>query len=250
MPASGSTPYQRLDRALVERGLFESRAKAQEAIEAGLVSIEGHVLARASTLVAPSDQIEAAAPYPWVSRGGVKLIAALDAFGFDPRDLICLDVGASTGGFTDVLLNRGAAHVYSIDVGHGQLHPRLRADPRVTLKEAFDARKLKPGDFQEPPQFITCDVSFISLKLVLPTILSIAPPGATFVALIKPQFEVGPDAVVKGIVKDEASRQRARTEIENFVQNSGCMVVGVIASPIEGGDGNHEYLIGARKMAE
>lgn len=250
MPVSESTPYQRADRALVERGLFESRAKAREAIEAGLVSIEGRVLLKASALVAPSDRIEAAAPYPWVSRGGVKLAAALDAFGFNPQGLICLDVGASTGGFTDVLLSRGAARVYAVDVGRGQLHPRLKADPRVIAKEALDVRKLTSTDFQEPLQLITCDVSFISLKLVLPTIISLAPPMSMLVALIKPQFEVGPAFVVKGIVKNEAARERARDEIESFVQNSGCVVAGVIPSPIEGGDGNREYLIGARKMAE
>ncbi|MGH6677993.1 MAG: TlyA family RNA methyltransferase, partial [Bradyrhizobium sp.] len=166
------------------------------------------------------------------------------------RGLVCLDVGASTGGFTDVLLSRGAARVYAVDVGRGQLHPRLKAHPRVISKEALDVRKLTSADFQEPPQFITCDVSFISLKLVLPTIVSLAPPMSMLVALIKPQFEVGPGSVVKGIVKDEAARTRARDEIESFVQNSGCMVAGVIASPIEGGDGNHEYLIGARKTGE
>lgn len=250
MPASGSTPYQRADRALVERGLFESRAKAREAIEAGLVSIEGRVLLKASALIAPSDRIEAAAPYPWVSRGGVKLVAALDAFGFDPRDLVCLDVGASTGGFTDVLLSRRAALVYAVDVGRGQLHPKLRADPRVIAKEALDVRKLTSADFQQPPQLITCDVSFISLKLVLPTIISLAPLESMLVALIKPQFEVGPAFVIKGIVKDEEARERARAEIEKFVQNCGCTVTGVIPSPIEGGDGNREYLIGARKIGE
>lgn len=249
MAASDSTPYQRADRALVERGLFESRAKAREAIEAGLVSIEGRVLLKASALVAPSDRIEATAPYPWVSRGGVKLVAALDAFGFDPRGLICLDVGASTGGFTDVLLSRGAARVYAVDVGRGQLHPRLKADRRVIAKEALDVRKLTSADFQEPPQLITCDVSFISLKLVLPAILSLAPPTSMLVALIKPQFEVGPALVVKGIVKDETARERACDEIESFVRNNGCMVAGVMPSPIEGGDGNREYLIGARKIS-
>lgn len=244
------TQSQRADLALVSRGFFASRAKAQEAIALGLVRIDGKILSKASALIDAAMRIEAEVPYPWVSRGGVKLAAALDAFSFDPHDLICLDVGASTGGFADVLLSRGAAHVTAVDVGHGQLHPKLRANPRIDCKEATDARTLTQSDFPALPGFITCDVSFISLKLVLPTILALAAPESMTIALIKPQFEVGPALVVKGIVKDEASRLRACAEVESLVRDIGWAVTGVIPSPIEGSDGNCEYLIGARKMSQ
>jgi 23S rRNA (cytidine1920-2'-O)/16S rRNA (cytidine1409-2'-O)-methyltransferase len=241
----GFMSRQRADLALVERGFFESRAKAQEAIAAGLVRIGGKVLRKPSEPVDATAKIEAKPPHPWVSRGGVKLGAALDAFGFDPAVAICLDVGTSTGGFTDVLLARGAAKVYAIDVGRGQLHPRLRADPRVILRESKDARTLKPADFPEPPTFITCDVSFISLALVLPTLLALAAPQAGLVCLIKPQFEVGPAYVVKGIVKDAAARRDACARIETLLSTAGWRIAGLIESPIHGADGNREYLIGA-----
>ncbi len=187
-------------------------------------------------------QIEAAAAYPWVSRGGVKLEAALDAFGFDPEGRICLDVGASTGGFSDVLLARGAAQIYAVDVGRGQLSPKLCEDPRVIAMEATDARALTPAHFSAPPSFITCDVSFISLRLVLPNVLALAAPGALLVALIKPQFEVGPAFVVKGIVKDAAKRQGACATIEALLRKADWEVKGLIPSPIDGADGNREYL--------
>ncbi len=149
---------QRADLLLVARGFFESRAKAQEAIAAGLVRADGRVLCKASETLDEAAAIEAEAPYPWVSRGGLKLAAALEAFGFDPRDLVCLDIGASTGGFTHVLLDRGAKLVHAIDVGHGQLHPKIAQDLRVDAHEGMDARKLTPALFQEPPRLITCDV--------------------------------------------------------------------------------------------
>ena len=237
---------QRADLALVARGFFESRAKAQEAIALGFVRIDGRILSKASALIDADMVIEAEAPYPWVSRGGVKLSAALDAFGFDPRGATCLDIGASTGGFTEVLLDRGAARVHAVDVGHGQLHQKLRNDPRVMSREATDARTLTRSDFSEPPSFITCDVSFISLRLVLPALLALAAPDAALIALIKPQFEVGPALVVKGIVKDAAARQRACSDIELLLRNAGCAVEAPIASPIAGTDGNCEYLIGAK----
>ena len=188
---------QRADLALVERKLFESRAKAQEAIAAGGVRADGRLVRKASELIDAGASIEAAPPYPWVSRGGVKLAAALDAFGFDPAGLICLDIGASTGGFTHVLLARRAAAVIAVDVGRGQLHPDISGDPRITSREATDARDLEPGDLPQPPQLVTCDVSFISLALVLPAVLPLAAPDAKLIALIKPQFEAGPDHVVK-----------------------------------------------------
>ena len=224
----------RADLALVQRGFFASRAKAQEAIAAGRVKIDGRVLNKAAEPVAPDAAIEAEPLYPWVSRGGVKLAATLDAFGFDPKDAICLDLGASTGGFTQVLLARGAAQVYAVDVGHGQLHEALRDDPRIVSREGVDARRLQASDFPTPPNFITCDLSFISLKLVLPGIFKIVARPAQLVCLIKPQFEVGPAHVVKGLVKDEAQQQRACSEIEDLIRRAGWEIAGIIPSPISG----------------
>ncbi len=230
---------------LVERGFFDSRAKAQQAIAAGLVRIDGRPLRKPSEPIGAAAHIEASAPYPWVSRGGVKLAAGLEAFGFHPKGAICLDVGASTGGFTEVLLARGAAKVYAIDVGHKQLHARLAADPRIVLYEGKDARRLTGADFAESPGFVTCDVSFISSRLVLPTILALAAPRATLVSLIKPQFEVGPAHVVKGIVKDAAAQKEACVQIEALLRDAGWQIVGLTLSPILGADGNREFLIGA-----
>jgi 23S rRNA (cytidine1920-2'-O)/16S rRNA (cytidine1409-2'-O)-methyltransferase len=237
---------QRADLMLVSRGFFESRAKAQEAIAAGHVCADGRVLRKPSETIASTAAIEATAPYPWVSRGGLKLEAALDAFGFDPQGLVSLDIGASTGGFTHVLLDRGALRVYAIDVGHGQLHAKLANDPRVDAHEGLDARKLSPALFPQAPRVITCDVSFISLKLVLPTVLPLAGENACLALLIKPQFEAGPAHVVKGIVKSEAARQQACADVTACVEALGWSVVGLIASPITGSDGNCEYLLGAR----
>jgi 23S rRNA (cytidine1920-2'-O)/16S rRNA (cytidine1409-2'-O)-methyltransferase len=236
---------QRADLALVQRGFFASRAKAQEAIAAGRVKIDGRVLSRAAEPVAPGAAIEAEPLYPWVSRGGVKLAAALDTFGFDPKNCVCLDLGASTGGFTHVLLTRGAAKVYAVDVGHGQLHETLRDDPRIVSHESLDARRLQPSDFPMPPNFITCDLSFISLKLVLPSIFGIVARPARLICLIKPQFEVGPAHVVKGIVKDEAQQQRACDDVEDLIRRAGWQIAGLMPSPISGGDGNREFLLGA-----
>ncbi|MGO9673779.1 MAG: TlyA family RNA methyltransferase [Methylocella sp.] len=238
---------QRADLALVERKLFESRAKAQEAISAGGVRVDGRLVRKASELIDAGASIEAAAPHPWVSRGGVKLAAALDAFGFDPAGLLCLDIGASTGGFAHVLLARGAAAVVAVDVGRGQLHSDIASDPRVTSHEATDARNLGAGDLQEPPRLVTCDVSFISLVLVLPAVLPLAAPDARLVALIKPQFEAGPAHVVKGIVKDPQTHDEVCKRIETLIQSLGWRIDGLIPSPIEGGDGNREFLIGASR---
>jgi 23S rRNA (cytidine1920-2'-O)/16S rRNA (cytidine1409-2'-O)-methyltransferase len=242
--AGVKTP-QRLDLLLVARGHFESRAKAREALEAGLVRVAGQTVTKPATLVDADAPIEASAPYPWVSRGGVKLAAALDAFGFNPTDRICLDVGASTGGFTHVLLTRGARLVHAVDVGHGQLHDSLARDPRVRAQEKCDVRTLRPGQFDPPPTALTCDVSFISLKLVLPAVLALAAPKSWLVALIKPQFEAGPAFVTKGLVKDGAARDKAVAAIVALLQDAGWRVTGPIPSPIEGGDGNLEFLIGA-----
>jgi 23S rRNA (cytidine1920-2'-O)/16S rRNA (cytidine1409-2'-O)-methyltransferase len=238
---------QRADIALTERGLFESRAKAREAILAGLVSVDGRTIAKPSQPLAPNADIVAQAPYPWVSRGGVKLIHALDVFGVDPRDRVCLDIGASTGGFTDVLLARGASHVTAVDVGHGQLHEKIASDPRVSSIERQDARGLEPSHLQEAPSLIVIDASFISLSLLLPRALSLAAKNAELVALIKPQFEVGRAAVKKGVVRNAEAHNEVCARISAEVEQLGWSVAGVVASPIEGADGNREFLICARR---
>jgi 23S rRNA (cytidine1920-2'-O)/16S rRNA (cytidine1409-2'-O)-methyltransferase len=238
-------PRQRADLLLVARGFFESRAKAQEAIAAGLVRVGGEVLRKASAMVEAEADIAAAPAYPFVSRGGVKLEHGLATFGFDPKGRICLDIGASTGGFTDVLLRRGAAKVICVDVGHGQLHRTIAIRPEVVALEGTDARALTPAMLAAPPQLIVCDVSFISLKLVLPHVLSLAAAEAALVALIKPQFEAGPGELKKGIMRDAARREEICRDIARFVEGLGWRVVGVVASPIAGGDGNREFLLGA-----
>ncbi len=237
----------RADAALHERGFFESRAKAREAIEAGLVTVDGRVVTKPATPIAEGAEIVACAPYPWVSRGGVKLAHALDAFAVDPLDLFCLDVGASTGGFTDVLLARGARHVMAVDVGHDQLHERLRRDPRVTSMEGQDARRLAPARLPEAPALIVIDASFISLSALLPNALSLAAPRATLVALIKPQFEAGPAATKKGVVRNEAVHAEVCVRARNEIERLGWRVAGVTPSPIAGGDGNREFLICAHR---
>lgn len=237
----------RADLLLVERGLFESRARAQAAIAAGLVRADGVVLRKASETVPDTAAIEAQAAHPYVSRGGVKLAAALDAFGFDPNGLCCLDVGASTGGFSDVLLRHGAAHVYAVDVGQAQLHESLQGNPRLTSLESQDIRTLGPGLFAEPPTLAVIDVSFISLKLVLPAVATLLTPQARLVALVKPQFETKRSALKKGVLRDEALQQQICMEIAEVAAGLGFAVSGLIPSPIEGGDGNREFLLGGQR---
>jgi 23S rRNA (cytidine1920-2'-O)/16S rRNA (cytidine1409-2'-O)-methyltransferase len=236
----------RADLTLVELGRFPSRARAQAAIAAGLVRIDGATLRKASDLIDAEASIETSAPHPWVSRGGVKLAAALNAFGFDPGGLNAVDVGASTGGFTDVLLARGALHVDAVDVGHGQLDGRLRNDPRVASHEGLDARAVTPAHLEQSPRAIVCDVSFISLRLVLPHVLSLASRDAWLIALIKPQFEAGRVRAKKGIVADPAALDEACASVSACVAGLGWSIAGVIPSPIAGGDGQREFLIGAR----
>jgi 23S rRNA (cytidine1920-2'-O)/16S rRNA (cytidine1409-2'-O)-methyltransferase len=237
----------RADVLLVERGFFESRARAQGAIAAGLVIADGRPVRKGADLLDREAVMEARAPHPWVSRGGVKLAAALDALELDPRGLVCLDVGASTGGFTEVLLARGARRVYAVDVGRGQLHPKVAGDPRVVSLEGVDARALDEAAIPDPADFLVADVSFISLKLVLPAAVRRLAARAALVALIKPQFEAGRQHLKKGIVRDAAVREAVRDEITAFVAGLGLAIIGVMPSPIEGGDGNVEYLIGARR---
>ena len=239
------TNRQRIDRLLVERGLFDSRAKAQAAIEAGLVIADDAVVRKAAEEIPTDARLSATPAHPFVSRGGVKLASALDHFSFDPRGRVCLDVGASTGGFTQVLLERGAKRIYAIDVGRGQLHESLRGDAAVVSLEQTDIRKLSPALLNDPPDFVTIDVSFISLKLALPPALALVKMPAHLVALIKPQFEAGPAHLKKGIVRDAAVRTVVCAEISAFVTSLGWRVVGVIPSPISGGDGNAEFLLGA-----
>lgn len=240
----------RADRLLVERGHFESRARAQGAIAAGLVRADGRVVARASDLVAPDARIEAEAPHPFVSRGGLKLVAALDAFGFAPAGLTCLDVGASTGGFTDALLGRGAAHVYAVDVGRDQLHASLRTHPRVTSLEGRDARSLDAATIPVAPMLVAIDVSFISLRLVVPAVAALMGEGAALATLVKPQFEAGRDRIGRGgIVRDAAVHDAVCAEIRDFIAGVGFSILGLIPSPVTGGDGNREFLIGARRKA-
>lgn len=239
----------RADLLLVERGLFESRARAQAAIAAGLVRADGVVLRKASETVPDTASIEAQAAHPYVSRGGVKLAAALDAFGFDPDGLTCLDVGASTGGFSDVLLRRGATHIYAVDVGQAQLHESLHGNPRLTSLERQDIRTFDPGLFGEAPALAVIDVSFISLKLVLPAVATLLAPKARLVALVKPQFETKRSALKKGVLRDEALQQQICAEISDVAAGLGFAVSGLIPSPIEGGDGNREFLLGGERVS-
>src|SRR5262249_6568607 len=229
---------QRADRLLVERGLFESRAKAQAAIAAGLVTADGVPVRKASDEIPADAALTADAAHPWVSRGRVKLAAGLDYFGVDPARHVCLDVGASTGGFTQVLLARGARCVYALDVGRGQLHPSLRGDPRVVALEETDIRSLAADRLPEPPDFLTVDVSFISLKIVLPPAIALLRTPARMMALVKPQFEAGRAHRKKGIVRDPQVHAAVCADIVGFVTTLGWTVTGIIPSPIAGGDGN------------
>jgi 23S rRNA (cytidine1920-2'-O)/16S rRNA (cytidine1409-2'-O)-methyltransferase len=241
------TPRKRADVLLVERGLFESRAKAQAAIAAGLVTANGKPVRKPSDEIDEAAALSATPAHPWVSRGGLKLVAALDHFGFDPGGDICLDVGASTGGFTEVLLAFGAARVYAVDVGRAQLHARLRGDPGVVSLEEADIRMLDPAQLDELPEFATVDVSFISLKLVLPALDRLMRRPAHLIALIKPQFEAGKANVKKGVVRDPAVHAAVCDDIAAFVVSQGWTVAGVILSPIEGGEGNREFLLAAQR---
>ena len=230
----------RADLLLVTRGFAESRAKARAAIEAGGVSASGEPVQRPADLIEENAAIDFTPPHPWVSRGGVKLAAALDAFGVDPAGQVCLDVGASTGGFTHVLLARGARCVYAVDVGRDQLHRSLHGDARVISLEQTDARTLTRARLPEPPTLIVCDASFIGAAKVLAAPFALAAEQADGVVLIKPQFEAGPG---KGGVLDEASaRTAAASAIEALNGLEGFGLVASIDSPIRGGEGNLEIL--------
>jgi len=241
---------QRLDQLLVTLSLFASRSRARDAIQRGTVTVDGKVVTKPGTLFTEEAQIGIDDPaQDYVSRAALKLVAALDYFHLDPQGLHCLDVGASTGGFTEVLLQRGAAHVTSIDVGHGQMHPRISADPRVTSMEGLNARNLTIDDIGKPFSFLVSDVSFISLKLALAPALVLAEQGAHAALLVKPQFEAGRDAIGKaGLLKDPSSAPAVAAELERwFSEDMGWKSLGLIASPIAGGDGNHEFLLAGIK---
>lgn len=238
---------QRADRLLVERGLFESRARAQAAIAAGRVIADGAPVRKASEAISTAALIEAEPEHPYVSRGGVKLAAALDTFHLDVTGRVCIDAGASTGGFTEVLIARGARCVYAIDVGRAQLHPRLRGRDKIVSLEETDIRTLDPSRFAEQPDFATIDVSFISLKLVLPALGHLLGACAALVALIKPQFEVQRRDLKKGIVRDPAVHATTCDAIAASLVSLGWRVGGLAPSAILGGDGNREFFIEAER---
>lgn len=241
----------RLDQLLLNRGLFESRSRARDAVQRGTVKVNGKVVSKPSANVAADVVIETDDPaQAYVSRAALKLVAALDHFRLSPEGLSCLDVGASTGGFTQVLLERGAARVTSVDVGHGQMHPNISGHPQVVNIEGLNARHMTSEDIGDVPvEFVVSDVSFISLKLALAPALDLAEPGATCVLLVKPQFEAGRDAISKaGLLKEPETAPDVAADLESWlVKDMGWTSLGLIPSPIEGGDGNHEFLLAGKK---
>jgi 23S rRNA (cytidine1920-2'-O)/16S rRNA (cytidine1409-2'-O)-methyltransferase len=233
----------RLDVALVERGLAETRSRAQALVMAGRVSVDGAVVDKAGTQIAPDAVIDVAAPPRYVSRGGDKLETGLVRWDVDVSGERCLDVGASTGGFTDCLLQHGAAEVIALDVGRGQLHERLRADPAVLVLDRTNARTLRAQDLPYRPGFVTADVSFISLRLVLPAVIACAAPHWRAIVLVKPQFEAGRERVKRGVVRDPAVRAEVLHDLCDFVTTRGAVILGVCDSSHPGPAGNREYLL-------
>jgi 23S rRNA (cytidine1920-2'-O)/16S rRNA (cytidine1409-2'-O)-methyltransferase len=244
---SETSPRQRADVLLVARGLFESRARARAAIEAGGVVANGRVVAKASEIINADAMLTAEPAHPFVSRGGVKLAGALEQYPIEIEDHICLDVGASTGGFTEVLLAHGASLVFAIDVGHGQLHPSLHGHPKIVSMEETDIRNLEGKRLPARPDIIVIDVSFISLKAVLPAALSLAAAPMHLLALIKPQFEADRKHSKRGIVRNAMVHQQICDDIAAFAASLGCADVQVFPSSITGGDGNIEFFLGARR---
>lgn len=238
----------RIDQLLVARGLFDTRSRARAAIEAGRVKADGRVVAKPSEQIAEEAEIEAEPAHRWVGRGALKLDHALTVWPVAIEGRVVLDVGASTGGFTEVCLERGAAKVFAVDVGFGQMHDRVAADPRVVNLERTDARDLTRDLIPEAPSVIVCDASFISLSKVLPAALDLAAPGADLVTLVKPQFEAdGPGAGKKGVVKDPAAHAAAVERVREWMEAMGWVVQAVTESPITGGDGNVEFLLWAKR---
>ena len=241
------TSRKRADVLLVERGLFESRARARAAIDAGLVVADGKPVAKASETIASDAALSAQPAHPYVSRGGVKLAGALEQYPIDIEDHVCLDVGASTGGFTEVLLANGASLVFAIDVGRGQLHPSLHGHPRVVSMEETDIRDYEGRRLPARPDIVVIDVSFISLKAVLPVALSLAAAPMSLLALIKPQFEAPRKHSKRGIIRNAMVHQEICDDITAFAASLGCTDIQVFPSSITGGDGNVEFFIGARR---
>lgn len=239
---------ERLDKVIKQRRLIRSRSRAQRMIEAGRVKVDGNVITRPGHPIDPEAEIEILSYEKYVGRGGEKLEAALEAFRINPKALVCLDIGASTGGFTDCLLQYGATKVYAIDVGHDQLHPNLRRDPRVVVREGLNARYLEPKDIDEPIELVTIDVSFISLKLILPPLIEILNPGGQLIVLVKPQFEVGKDRLPDdGVVKDAADREAVLETLRTFIETETPWTVQAeMKSPVEGANGNIEHLFHLR----
>ena len=240
---------QRIDQLLVSRGLAESRARAQALIMAGLVFVGTRKVDKSGQQVAEDAEISVKGrDHPWVSRGGIKLSAAIEPFGLDPAGAVAMDIGSSTGGFTDVLLQNGAAHVFAVDSGTNQLAWKLRQDPRVTVLEQTSARVLTPEQIDRPCDWVVCDASFIGLAKVLERPLELAAPDCRLVALIKPQFEVGREEVGKGgVVRDPALHARVCDQVRGWLESSGWTVDGIVESPITGPEGNVEFLISARR---
>jgi 23S rRNA (cytidine1920-2'-O)/16S rRNA (cytidine1409-2'-O)-methyltransferase len=241
------SPKKRIDLLLVERGLFESRARARAAIEAGLVVANDKPIIKPSEVIAADAVLRAEPAHPYVSRGGVKLAGALEQYPIEIEDHVCLDVGASTGGFTEVLLASGAAMVFAIDVGHGQLHPSLHGNPKIVSMEATDIRKFEGKRLPARPDVVVIDVSFISLKSVLPVALSLAAAPMHLLALIKPQFEAIGKHGKGGIIRDTAVHRQVCDDIAAFAASLGCSDIRVFPSSIKGGDGNVEFFLGARR---
>ncbi|PAY08387.1 TlyA family rRNA (cytidine-2'-O)-methyltransferase [Bradyrhizobium sp. UFLA03-84] len=237
----------RIDVLLVERGLFESRARARAAIDAGLVTADGKPIAKASEIVAPGAELTAEPAHPYVSRGGVKLAGALEHYPIDVEGHVCLDVGASTGGFTEVLLANGASLVFAIDVGHGQLHPSLQGHPKIVSMEETDIRNYEGKRLPARPDVVVIDVSFISLKLVLPVALSLAAAPMHLLALIKPQFEAARKHSKRGVIRNAMVHQEICDDMTAFAASLGCTDIEVFPSSIPGGDGNIEFFLGARR---
>ncbi len=241
------SPRRRADVVLVERGLFESRARARAAIEAGGVIADGKPVLKASDTIAEDADVSARPAHPYVSRGGVKLSGALEQYPIDIEDHVCLDVGASTGGFTEVLLANGASLVFAIDVGHGQLHPALQNHPKIVSMEATDIRSFEGKRLPARPDVVVIDVSFISLKAVLPVALSLAAAPMSLLALIKPQFEASRKHSKHGIIRNAMVHQEICDDITAFAASLGCTDIQVFPSSIKGGDGNIEFFLGARR---
>lgn len=239
---------QRADLYLTENGYYESRARAQAAIRAGLVKVDGKRLKKASEKLSELNEIQAKTEHPWVSRGGLKLAYALKEFNVNPQGKTCLDVGASTGGFSDVLRQNGAAKIYAVDVGHGQLHASLQNVHEITSMEGQDARDLTAAHFSPKPQLVVCDASFISCMKVLETPLTLTSTSADLITLVKPQFEVGKTGIKRGgLVKSESLALQALSDVSAWVTQKGWHVVATCKSPIKGGSGNTEYLLHARR---